>query len=101
MKVQWNTYDRGQKWTEIIDLDIKEKPMKLVNFYEVMDRKGDVAWGGASVTEAVEWFRRGLDNSIFVSVWNEEDIEEPHLITDKIEVTALLLATITSERARA
>ncbi len=75
--------------------------MKLVNFYEVMDRKGDVAWGGASVTEAVEWFRRGLDNSIFVSVWNEEDIEEPILITEKIEVTSLLLATITSERARA
>ena len=75
--------------------------MKLVNFYEVMDRKGDVAWGGASVTEAVEWFRRGLDNSVFVSVWNEEDIEEPILITEKIDVTALVLANITSERARA
>jgi hypothetical protein len=48
----------------------------------------------------VEWFRRGLDNSIFVSVWNEEDIEEPILVTDKIEVTALVLATITSERSR-
>jgi hypothetical protein len=72
--------------------------MKLVNFYEVMDRKGDVAWGGASVTEAVEWFRRGLDNSIFVSVWNEEDIEEPVLVTDKIEVTNLLLSLLVSER---
>ncbi len=49
--------------------------MKLVNFYEVMDRKGDIAWGGASPSEAVEWFRRGLDNSIFVSVWNEQDIK--------------------------
>jgi hypothetical protein len=65
-----------------------------------MDRKGDIAWGGASVTDAVEWFRRGLDNSIFVSVWNEEDIEEPILVTDKIEVTTLVLATITSERSR-
>jgi len=74
--------------------------MKLINFYEVMDRKGDIAWGGASVTDAVEWFRRGLDNSIFVSVWNEEDIEEPVLVTDKIEVTALVLAKITSERER-
>jgi len=36
-----------------------------------------------------------------VSVWNEADIEEPVLVTDKIEVTALVLATITSERARA
>ena len=75
--------------------------MKLINFYEVMDRKGDIAWGGASASDAVEWFRRGLDNSIFVSVWNEEDIEEPVLVTDKIEVTTLVLATITSEREKA
>ena len=75
--------------------------MKLINFYEVMDRKGDIAWGGASSSEAVEWFRRGLDNSIFVSVWDEQDIEDPKLVTDKIEVTALVLATITSERERA
>ena len=74
--------------------------MKLINFYEVMDRKGDIAWGGASASEAVEWFRRGLDNSIFVSVWNEDDPEEPRLVTDKIEVTNLVLATITSERER-
>ena len=74
--------------------------MKLINFYEVMDRKGDIAWGGSSTGEAVEWFRRGLDNSIFVSVWNEEDIEDPRLITEKIDVTTLVLATITSERER-
>lgn len=74
--------------------------MKLINFYEVMDRKGDIAWGGASASEAVEWFRRGLDNAIFVSVWDEEDIEDPKLVTDKIEVTTLVLATITSERSR-
>lgn len=74
--------------------------MKLINFYEVMDRKGDIAWGGASASEAVEWFRRGLDNSIFVSVWNEEDIEEPVLVTDKIEITALVLATLADEKGR-
>lgn len=75
--------------------------MRNVNFYEVMSKRGDIEWGGASATEAVEWFRRSLDCSIFVSVWNEEDIEEPILVTDKIEVTALVLATITNERARA
>lgn len=74
--------------------------MKLINFYEVMDSKGDIVWGGASASEAVEWFRRGLDNAIFVSVWNEEDIEEPVLVTDKIEVTNLVLATILDERER-
>jgi len=75
--------------------------MKAVNFYEVQDRKGDVAWGGARSLQAVEWFRRGLDNSIYVSVWDEEDIEEPRLITDKIEVTSLVLATIMNEREKA
>ena len=74
--------------------------MKAVNFYEVQDRKGEVAWGGASATEAVEWFRRGLDNSIYVSVWDEEDIEEPKLITDKIEVTNLVLASFMDEKER-
>jgi hypothetical protein len=75
--------------------------MKLVNFYEVMDRKGDIQTGTASPTEAVEWFRRGLDNSIFVSVWNEEDIEEPVLVTDKIEVSGLVLAAILDQMERA
>jgi hypothetical protein len=74
--------------------------MKLTNFYEVMSHKGDIAWGGASPSEAVEWFRRGLDNSIFVSVWNEEDIEEPVLVTDKIEVSGLVLAAILDQMER-
>lgn len=74
--------------------------MKPVNFYEVMSSKGDIEWGGASALLAVEWFRRGLDSAIFVSVWDEEDIEEPRLITDKIEVTNLVLASIMDERER-
>lgn len=72
--------------------------MRPVNFYEVQDYKGEVEWGGASATDAVEWFRRGLDRSIYVSVWDEEDIEEPRLLIDKIEVTRLVLAAITSAR---
>jgi hypothetical protein len=36
-----------------------------------------------------------------VSVWNEEDIEEPVLVTDKIEVSALVLSAISSEKERA
>lgn len=74
--------------------------MKLTNFYEVADRKGEIAWGGASAIDAIEWFRRGLDNSIYVSVWNEEDIEEPKLVIDKIDITKLVLTTIVSERGR-
>ena len=72
--------------------------MKAVNFYEVQDHKGEVEWGGASATDAVEWFRRGLDRPIYVSVWDESDIEEPRLLIDKIEVTRLVLAAIASGR---
>jgi hypothetical protein len=75
--------------------------MKLINFYEVMDSKGDIVWGGASASEAVRWFRRSLDSSVFVSVWNEDDPEEPRLVTDKIQVTHLILVTIVSEREKA
>jgi hypothetical protein len=66
-----------------------------------MNNKGDIAWGGASASEAVEWYRRSLDCSIFVSVWNEADPEEPVLVTDKIEVSPLVLSAITSEKERA
>jgi len=72
--------------------------MKPVNFYEVQDRKGEVEWGGASVSEAITWFRRGLDRSIFVSVWDEQSEDDFKLITDKIDITAIVLAAITGER---
>jgi hypothetical protein len=42
--------------------------MKPVKFYEITEKEGqDAVWGGASATEAVEWFRRGLDRRVFVS----------------------------------
>ena len=75
--------------------------MKMTNFFEVMDRRGDISWGGASASEAVRWFRRSRDSSVFVSVWNEDDPEEPRLVTDKIQVTHLILVTIVSEREKA
>ena len=75
--------------------------MKLTNFYEVMDSKGDIVWGGASASEAVKWFRRSLDSSVFVSMWDEQDPKEPRLVTDKIPVTHLILVTIVSEREKA
>lgn len=74
--------------------------MKLTNFYEVQDRKGDIQWGGANSIEAMTWFRRGLDSSIFVSVWDEEDIEEPKLVTDKIDITNAVMAALMSEVGR-
>lgn len=72
--------------------------MKAVTFYEIMDRKGDIQTGTASPSEAIAWFRRGLDNSIFLSVWDEENEDDFRLITDKTDVTSLVLAAITSAR---
>ena len=72
--------------------------MKLTNFWEVTDHKSNAVWGGVSALQAVEWFRRGLDYKVFVSVWNEE--EDAVLVTDKIEVTNLVMATIMDERER-
>ena len=74
--------------------------MKQVNFWEDVDFRGDSVWGGESALQAVGWFRRGLDNKLFVSVWDEQDPEEPRLVTDKIEVTKLVLATIMDEKDR-
>jgi hypothetical protein len=75
--------------------------MKLIKFYEVQDRKGRAEWGGVSASEALEWFSKGFDKSIFVSVWDETDPEEPRLIVDKIDVTNLVLATMVREGERA
>ena len=72
--------------------------MTLVNFYEVCDKKGDAVWGGVSTLQAVEWLAREADYRLYVSVWNEEDPEEPYLITDKINITDVVLATRLNER---
>ena len=75
--------------------------MKPVNFYEVTEKDGqDAVWGGASALQAVEWYRRELDRRIFVSIWDEQDSEEPVMVVDKIEVSSLVLATIIDERDR-
>ena len=74
--------------------------MKLVNFYEV-SKNGSVSWGGADPITAIKWFRDSMNCSLFVSVWNEEDIEEPKMVVDKIDISNIVLATILSEREKA
>jgi len=50
---------------------------------------------------AIKWFRDSINCSLFVSVWNEEDIEEPKMVVDKIDISNIVLATILSEREKA
>jgi hypothetical protein len=68
---------------------------RIVRFYEVLDHKGVVEWGGVSESEALTWFRKGLDRKIYVSVWDESNELDFKLITDKIDVTKLVLTTLT------
>ena len=72
--------------------------MKPIRFYEVANSKDEIEWGGASEREAVEWFRRGLDRKIYVSVWDESNELDFKLITDKIDITKVILATLTEAR---
>lgn len=69
-------------------------------FYEVMDSRGDFIWGGENAREAVTWYRRTPNAGLFVSVWNTTSEDDFRLISDRIEVTPLILATILSEKER-
>lgn len=74
--------------------------MKPQIFYEVFDNKMNVEFGSASASEAIAWFRRGIDRTVTLSVWDEKDPEDFKLITDRIDVTSLVQAALISERER-
>lgn len=73
---------------------------KAQAFYEVFDNRMEVEFGSASASEAIKWFRRGLDKTITLSIWDEEDPEDFKLIQDRIDITPSVLAAITSEKER-
>jgi hypothetical protein len=66
-----------------------------VVFYEVSDPQGIAIWGGESPREALDWYRRSPTGSkIWVSQY-EADEEDARLVLDLIEITPIVLATIT------
>ena len=66
-----------------------------VVFYEVSDPQNIAVWGGESPREALDWYRRSPTGSkIWVSQY-EADEEEAKLVLDLIEITPIVLATIT------
>lgn len=69
-------------------------------FYEVFDNKMNVEFGSASAREAIAWFRRGLDRTITLSIWDEQDPEDFKLIQDRIDITKAVLEAIMSEKER-
>ena len=79
--------------SEVIQLPQRGKI--TVVFYEVSDPQGIAIWGGESPREALDWYRRSPAGSkIWVSQY-EADEEDAELMLDSIEITPIVLATIT------
>jgi hypothetical protein len=79
--------------TNIVELPNRNKI--TVVFYEVSDPQDIAVWGGESPREALDWYRRSPAGSkIWVSQY-ETDEEEAKLVLDLIEITPIVLATIT------
>jgi hypothetical protein len=79
--------------TNVVELPNRNKI--TVVFYEVSDPQNIAVWGGESPQEALNWYRRSPTGSkIWVSQY-EADEEEARLVLDLIEITPIVLATIT------
>jgi hypothetical protein len=76
-------------------IELPNRGKITVVFYEVSDSKNIAVWGGESPREALDWYRRSPTGSkIWVSQY-ETDEEEARLVLDLIEITPIVLATIT------
>ena len=79
--------------SEVIQLPRRGKI--TVVFYEVSDAQNIAIWGGESPRETLDWYRRSPTGSkIWVSQY-EVDEEDAELMLDSIEITPIVLATIT------
>ena len=78
---------------EIIELPNMGKI--AVIFYEVSDSQGLAIWGGENPVEALKWYLNSPAGSkIWVSQY-EVDEEDAELMLDSVEITPIVLATIT------
>ena len=68
---------------------------RRITFYEVSDSQGIAIWGGENPVEALKWYRNSPAGSkIWVSQY-EVDEEDAELMLDSVEITPIVLATIT------
>jgi len=78
---------------EVVELPNRGKI--AVIFYEVSDSQGLAIWGGENPTQALKWYRNSPAGSkIWVSQY-ETDEEDAELMLDSVEITPIVLATIT------
>jgi hypothetical protein len=77
--------------------DVIELPRigkKMIIFYEVSDSQGKAIWGGESVLEAIDWYRKSPpDSKVWVGQYETTE-EDAKLVRDFLEITPIVLATI-------
>ena len=76
-------------------IELPNRGKIIVVFYEVSDPQNIAVWGGESPSEALKWYRNSPAGSkIWVSQY-ETDEEDAELMLDSVEITPIVLATIT------
>lgn len=76
--------------SEVIKLNNK----KHISLYEISDEDNVAIWCGEDPTSALGWYRNSPTGSkIFVSGWLADE-EDAKLISEPVEITPLVLATI-------
>ena len=67
---------------------------KHISLYEISDSNNVAIWGGEDPTSALGWYRSAPTGSkIWVSGWLADE-EDAKLISEPVEITPLVLATI-------
>ena len=76
-------------------IELRNGSLKRIIFYEVSDAQNLAIWGGENPVEALKWYRNSPTGSkIWVSQW-EADEEDAKQVLEPMEITPIVLATIT------
>ena len=76
--------------SKVIQLNNK----KHISLYEISDSQDIAIWGGEDPTSALAWYRSAPNGSkIWVSGWLADE-EDAKLISEPVEITPIVLATI-------
>lgn len=75
-------------------IELRNGALKHIIFYEISEPNNIAVWGGESAIEALKWYRNSPSGSkIWVSEWITDD-EDAKRMSEQIEITDIVLATI-------
>ena len=73
---------------------IRLNEKKHISLYEISDANNIAIWGGEDPVSALGWYRNSPpDSKIYVSGWLADE-EDAKLISEPVEITSIVLATI-------